>query len=281
VPFLINEDSMIFVAPTKRCIPEPSTRSADIRHLPLQSRLPDGLDLEIIVPAYNEESRILLTLLALGRQLRDMPIAAGLRVVDNGSCDRTSEIVDQARDIGVPVAVSGCSRRGKGAAVASGMVTSAARWVGFCDADLATNPGAISDAVRLLEEGWQVVVGSRRCAQARVLTQQPLVRRLGSSVFHWATRRYTGGISDTQCGFKFFDGLVASVLFSGTELEGFAFDVEVLARAHALGVRTVELPVEWRDRAGSTFAPMRDGARVAGDLWRLRRIAPAWAQVAP
>jgi dolichyl-phosphate beta-glucosyltransferase len=270
---------MIFAAPTKRCIPEPSTPSADIRHLPVQSRLPDGLDLEIIVPAYNEESRILLTLLALGRQLRDMPIAAGLRVVDNGSCDRTAEIVDQARDIGIPVAVSGCSRQGKGAAVARGMVTSTARWVGFCDADLATDPGAISGAVRLLDEGWLVVVGSRRCAQARILTRQPLVRRLGSSAFHHATRRYTGGISDTQCGFKFFNGLVASVLFSGTALDGFAFDVEILARAYALGLSTIELPVEWRDQPGSTFAPVRDGVRVANDLWRLRRASTDWAQV--
>ncbi|MEU8235250.1 glycosyltransferase [Actinoplanes sp. NPDC048967] len=270
---------MTSASPTKPATPEPFTRSADLRCLPLRPRLPDGLDLEIVVPAYNEERRIRPTLLALGRQLRDMPIAAGLRVVDNGSCDRTAEIVDQAGDIGVPVAVSGCSRPGKGAAVARGMVTSSARWVGFCDADLATDPGAIADAVRLLERGWQVVVGSRRCAQARVVARQPLVRRLGSSAFHRVTRRYTGGISDTQCGFKFFDGLVASVLFGGIELDGFAFDVEVLARAHAMGLSMVELPVEWRDQPGSTFAPVRDGVRVAGDLWRLRRISPAWTQV--
>lgn len=271
---------MTVATPTKPAIVSPFARVGDIPQFPVRSQLPDGLDLEIVVPAYNEERRILPTLLALGQQLRDMPIAAGLRVIDNGSSDRTAEIVDEAWGIGVPVAVAGCSQQGKGAAVARGMVTSTARWVGFCDADLATGPGAVADAVHLLEQGWQVVVGSRRCPQARVLTRQPLVRRLGSSAFHRATRRYTGGISDSQCGFKFFDGAVASTLFRGTALKNFAFDVEVLARARVMGLSMIELPVEWRDQPGSTFAPVRDGVRVAGDLWRLRRISPAWTQAA-
>jgi dolichyl-phosphate beta-glucosyltransferase len=234
--------------------------------------LPEGLDLELIVPAYNEELRIAPTLRALSEQLFAMPISAGIRVIDNGSSDRTAEIVDQLGSGRVPIAVNGCSRRGKGAAVSRGMLTSTARWVGFCDADLATAPSAIDEAVALLAAGWEVVIGSRRSASSLVTTRQPMVRRVGGTAFRRVSRRYVGDISDTQCGFKFFEGAAARRLFSDMSLTGFAFDLEVVAKARAMRLAMIELGVEWNDQEGSTFSPLRDGVKVAQELWRLHRI---------
>jgi dolichyl-phosphate beta-glucosyltransferase len=232
---------------------------------------PVRLDLEIVIPTYNEERRIARTVAALTGHLARMPLTAGLRVVDNGSVDATAAVIDGLPTGDVPVAVTGCSRPGKGAAISRGMTTARARWVGFCDADLPISPAALDDAVRLLEGGWQVVIGSRRCPGGRIEIAQPPLRRLGGAGFRALTRRYAGPVADTQCGFKFFDAESARQLFTETRLHGFAFDLEILARAHALGLRTTEFAVSWADQAESTFRPLTDGARVAAEVWRLRR----------
>jgi glycosyltransferase involved in cell wall biosynthesis len=231
-------------------------------------------ELEILIPAYNEERRLSETLVALARHLHRRGIDGALRVIDNGSSDRTTELVDRAAASGIPVTVTGCSRRGKGAAVARGMLTSVARWVGFCDADLATPAEAIDDALDRLRAGYQVVIGSRRCEGARFELRQPLVRRVGGSGFRMLTRRYSGPVADTQCGFKFFETDAARAVFSQVRLSGFAFDLEVVARARALGLSLVEIPVAWRDQEGSTFRPLTDGRRVVHELWRLHREIP-------
>ncbi|MEU7163980.1 glycosyltransferase [Streptomyces morookaense] len=231
-------------------------------------------DLELLIPAYNEERRLAPTVTALAEQLRTLPLTAALRVIDNGSSDRTAECVDRLAASGIPVTVTGCSRRGKGAAVARGMVTTRARWAGFCDADLATPAAAIGDALALLQDGWQVVLGSRRCAGARMPVRQPALRRLGGAGFRLLTRRLSGPVTDTQCGFKFFEAEAARRVFADIRTTGFAFDLEVIARARVFGLTLTEFPVVWSDQEGSSFRPFADGRRVAGELWRLHRTLP-------
>jgi hypothetical protein len=104
-----------------------------------------------------------------------------------------------------------------------------------------------------------------------VTTRQPLVRRIGGTAFRQVSRRYVGDLTDTQCGFKFFDGLTARRLFSTVTLTGFAFDLEVVAKARGMGLSITELGVEWSDVSGSKFAPLRDGVDVARELWMLHR----------
>ncbi len=232
-------------------------------------------DLEVIVPALNEEGRIGTTIDAIARQLEKMDVAhAKLRVIDNGSSDRTAEVVD---DVGashdtIDITVEGCARRGKGSAVVHGMLTSQASRIGFCDADLATPATAILDAVEQLDHGWPVVIGSRHLATSRRLIEQPLMRRLGGGGFRMMTKALAGDLDlvDTQCGFKFFGRDAAHEIFSRTELGGFAFDVEVLTRARELGYPIKEIPVEWTDKGGSTFRPVKHGSEVTRDLLRLR-----------
>ncbi|MEU4245032.1 glycosyltransferase [Actinoplanes sp. NPDC026619] len=231
-------------------------------------------ELELLIPAFNEERRLSDTLTALARHLLRSGINGTIRVIDNGSSDRTAEVVDRAAAAGLPVTITGCSRRGKGAAVTRGMLTSTARWVGFCDADLATPAEAIDDALDQLRAGQQVVIGSRRCEGAQLELRQPLVRRVGGTGFRMLTRRYSGPVADTQCGFKFFEATAARAVFADIRLAGFAFDLEVVARARSLGLSMVEIPVAWRDQEGSTFRPLADGRRVARELWRLHRDIP-------
>lgn len=232
----------------------------------------DGVELELVIPAFNEETRIGATVLAMADRLEGLDVDAAIRVVDNGSTDRTAEAVDAvAASSPVPVALQACALQGKGAAVARGVVTSSARWVGFCDADLATPAEAVDDAVHYLRQGWPVVIGSRHAEGAQMAEHQPVLRRLGGGVFRRLARGVVGELSDTQCGFKFFDGEVARRIFARCTLEGFAFDVEVLAAAHELGLAVKELPVSWSHQEGSTFRPLRDGIAAARELWHLHR----------
>jgi hypothetical protein len=79
--------------------------------------------------------------------------------------------------------------------------------------------------------------------------------------------------TDTQCGFKAFDGPIAKLLFHGSQVDRFAFDVEVMDLAARLKLRTVEVPVRWTDIPGSHVRPVHDGFQMLGDvaLMRLHR----------
>ena len=105
--------------------------------------------------------------------------------------------------------------------------------------------------IELLRAGWEVVVGSRRCAGAGYAVSQSATRRLGSAAFRAFASKLTGPVSDTQCGFKLFAGPVAKVLFESTTLNGFTFDVELLARALEADFQMIELPIRWSDCDGS------------------------------
>ncbi|MFI7546854.1 dolichyl-phosphate beta-glucosyltransferase [Actinoplanes sp. NPDC049599] len=230
------------------------------------------VDLEVVIPAFDEEERLGATLRATAEVLWSQPWSSRIVVVDNGSTDRTSEVADDVAGR-VPVLVIGCSRRGKGAAVRRGVLTSPARWVGYCDADAATPAKLIAPAVDLLIAGHPIVIGSRYCAGGRVMVRQSLLRRLGGRGFRTLSRRLVGDLTDTQCGFKFFDGDLARRLFAESRTTGFAFDLELLALAHSAHLPVVELPVDWYDRRGSTLRSVRDGIRAYRELRGLRMIA--------
>lgn len=232
------------------------------------------VELELIVPAFNEEHRLPATLAATLDHLARRPWTSAVVVVDNDSCDATRDVVarfEAARgpDRPSPVYVLGCSERGKGAAVRRGIATSAARYIGFIDADNATPIGTLDAVMARLEEGYGSVIGSRRAPGARYEVRQSQLRQGGGWVFRRLARRAVPGVADTQCGFKFFDGPAVRAVLGGCHVDGFAFDVELLARLVRTGRQVVEVPVAWSDVPGSTFSPRRDGLRSLTDLLRI------------
>lgn len=230
---------------------------------------PPPVDLDIVVPAFNEEARLGATLRAMTEHTATLPISVQITVVDNGSVDRSADVVDEASAGGpanTVVRLIGCSRQGKGAAVRRGLLASTARWRGFCDADLSTPPRLLTDVISELRRGAPVVIGSRRAPGAGYEVSQPLVRRLGSSTFRLMTRGLVNGIADTQCGFKFFSAEAAEGIFARVTATGFAFDVEVLAIAAHLGLPVVEVPVRWTDQAGSSFHVWTHGRQIVSEV---------------
>lgn len=235
---------------------------------------------EIVVPAYNEATRLPGTLWVLSMKLRQLPVPAAVVVVDNGSTDATAAIVRGWPRSILPVRLVECADRGKGAAVRAGLLETSAAVVGFCDADLATDPAALEQVIRLVQSGHEAVIGSRGHPGSVVQARHSVSRRVGAVAFRAAAGLVVAGVRDTQCGYKFFHGPTARAVASHLCSRGFAFDVELLGRLQRLGGRIVEIPVCWRDVPGSTFSPARDGWRSFREvfhIWSLLRAEVAAA----
>ncbi|SDI78905.1 Glycosyltransferase involved in cell wall bisynthesis [Frankineae bacterium MT45] len=228
-------------------------------------------DLDLIIPALNEAQRIGKTVAAISQQLETSGFASRITVVDNGSVDATAAALDRLH-LATPVRVMSCRTRGKGAAVRAGILQSTARYVGYCDADLSTPVGSIPDALTRLEAGAAVVIGSRRCAGAGYEVPQPFVRRVGSRVFNRASASLVGGLTDTQCGLKLMRGDLGREIFSQMQMEGFAFDVELIARLLRRDTDVHELPIRWSNDEASTFNVVSDGVRAFQDVFLVRRM---------
>jgi len=234
--------------------------------------------LEIVVPARNEHRRLPAGLARLCAAAATLPPGVAVIVVDSASTDDTSEIARHWPPGDVRVSLVRSSEPGKGAAVRAGVLATSARYVGFCDADMATDPAAIPVAVAFLRAGYPVVLGSRSHPQSEVEDRHTVIRRVGATAFRAATRVLVPGVADTQCGFKFFDGAIVRAAAARLRVTGFAFDVELIARCMQLGATPVEIPVRWRDVGGSTFSIWRHSASSFAELavaWRALRLRPA------
>nr|MDT0659135.1 glycosyltransferase [Micromonospora sp. DSM 115978] len=228
------------------------------------------VDLELVVPAFNEATRLPATLAEVTGFLAGQHWRSRVVVVDNGSTDDTATIVD-ARDWDAEVVVLGCSRPGKGAAVRRGIAGSEARFVGFIDADLSTPVPTLTRAVAELEAGAAAAIASRHAPGARLAHPQPATRRIGGAVFRALARQLVPGVHDTQCGFKVFDRVAVQWALKRCQVSGFAFDVELLRQIRSAGGRIAEVPIIWTDDERSTFRPLRDGRAAFADLYRLYR----------
>jgi dolichyl-phosphate beta-glucosyltransferase len=228
-------------------------------------------DIEILIPAKNEARRLPHALFRMIRYLEQQPYSSALAVIDNGSADRTVNLVKRLGTGRVPIHLVGCAERGKGAAVRRGVLTTSARYVGYMDADLATPIETLDFIVPLLNGGYDAVIGSRHIGGATLAEPQPGSRILGGAVFRFLVQRILPGIEDSQCGCKFFTAETARTAIRDLRVTGFAFDVELLRAVLALDVNIVEIPVVWSDQEGSTMNGLRDGVKAAADVFRLAR----------
>lgn len=234
--------------------------------------------MQLIVPAYNEETRLPATLRALrayalsSTEMPSPPLE--VIVVDNGSTDRTAEVARGLDSALMPIRVLHCDERGKGAAVRAGMAATTADIVGFMDADGATGLGAFADAAVLLAGGADVVIGSRGLEESQTEARHNKLRHIGAAAYRRSAALLVPGVRDTQCGFKILRGDLARDVFAACSTNGFSFDVELLTRCQTLGARIEELAVSWVDVPGSTFSPLRHGLRSFSELvsiaWRVR-----------
>ena len=232
-------------------------------------------DLSIVIPAYNESGRLPATLRSILEWLPTQPRAVEIIVVDDGSTDDTSAVVrgfgDQDRRVKL---IRLPQNRGKGYAVRTGVVNASGRRILFNDADGATPIQEVDRLERALDLGAMIAIGSRAIKSRGTQVRTTPFRRFAGRVFHQFVRHLTvSGIVDTQCGFKLFDAPIAHDLFSRMRMNGFSFDVELLLMAQRRRYRIAEVPVNWTHQPGSRIDVVRDGLKMAGDLFRIRANA--------
>jgi dolichyl-phosphate beta-glucosyltransferase len=251
------------------------------RSLPSSGRPTTALRLSVVVPAYNEAHR-----LVDGFERFRSAIQAGavdvacteVIVVDDGSNDDTA---GRARTLLADLPHHRIIRlpfnQGKGAAIRAGISAARGAVTAYMDADMAIDPRAIPLLLDRLAT-TEAAIGSRSLPDSMVESRY-MIRLLMGRLFN---RLVTAGTDldflDTQCGFKAFRTEAARLLFHLVPIDRFAFDVEVLACAHRLGLAIAEVPVQWKHVPGSSVQPLHDSITMLADVYSsrlgLRRPSP-------
>ncbi len=239
----------------------------------------DAIYLSVVIPAYNEQERIADTLYRVKDYLSEQDYKSEIIIVDDGSGDWTTEVVktidiygEEMKDQKVSAIMENVKNVGKGFSVARGIIKAQGTYILFSDADLSTPIEEIEKFLPVLEDGCDVVIGSRRLKESEV-EKKPFYRDLMSATFNAVVSLFAiSGIRDTQCGFKAFRRKAGHEIAKQQKLFGFSFDVEQLYLANRLGYCIKEIPVKWQHMEGSTVSPIRDSIKMFADVMRIRLV---------
>ena len=240
------------------------------------------LYLSIVIPAYNEEQNIRQSLAKVFEFLNTKDYPFEVIVVDDGSTDKTVEIIEEFFGERTELKLIKNPHKGKGFTVRTGVLAAKGEYVLFADADLAT---PIEEADRLLmwlkDHDFSVAIASREGFGAQRV-KEPYYRHLMGRGFNFLVQLLVlSGIEDSQCGFKMFTREAAREIFSRLYIYGErvqkinraylgAFDVEVLFLARKLGYKIKEVPVTWRYVKTQRLDPLRDSIRMFWDIVGVR-----------
>ena len=246
--------------------------------------------LSLIIPAYNEATRIAGTIGEAVAWLTSQTFDTELIVVDDGSDDTTADQAERALSQLGHGRMLRITHGGKAAAVRAGMLAATCEQIAFSDADLATPLPYLTELRAAVAGGCDIAIGSREGAGARRFGE-PTYRHLMGRVFNGLVRLLlVPGVHDTQCGFKLFRTGVARDLLSrsrlyrdaGQVISGprvTAFDVELLTIARLNGYRICPVPVVWSYGEGSKVRPARDtwhNVRDLLDVWIAAKRGRYW-----
>jgi len=234
--------------------------------------------LSIIVPAYNEGTRLRKSLRSIVSYLDEYAAESELIVVDDGSTDNTAnaarEELATSKTVRTSV-ISYQSNLGKGRAVRLGLLASRSDIALFMDADLSTPITEVPKLIDPISSGeCDLTFGSRAIDRSLIGIHQPWRREQGGRVFNLLVRLATGlPFWDTQCGFKAFRMSVCRPLIEGATIDRFGFDVELLYVAHRAGLRLREIPVRWDHAEGSKVNVASDSLKMLSEVGRIRQQA--------
>ncbi|MDD2598063.1 MAG: glycosyltransferase family 2 protein [Kiritimatiellae bacterium] len=228
------------------------------------------LHLSIILPVYREARRLKDSLATVAAFVTSVEGGAEAIFVNDGSPDQSAEMISQymAEHPQLPMQlISLPHNQGKGAAVKKGVLAARGDLILMSDTDLSSPLEDYRLLLAGVEQGADIVCGSRAIAGADIGENPPLLRRFLSRLFNVLVRAAgVHGIQDTQCGFKLFKAKPAKMIFERMCIQGFAFDVEMIARAQASGFKVMEVPVRWDYSGHSTVRVFTHGSRMLLDV---------------
>jgi dolichyl-phosphate beta-glucosyltransferase len=232
-------------------------------------------EFSLIIPAFNEELRIIKSLETLQAYIQKSSALFEIIFVDDGSTDNTVNVVTKFCDKhSLPIQIkSHITNIGKGVAVQTGFSLAKSSWVIITDADLST---PLEEIEKLLsyKNAFPIVIGSRALDRSLIEDPQPFYRDFMGRAFNWLVQLLLlPGIKDTQCGFKAFNKPLTKQIFDTLATPGFAFDVEVLYKAKLQGLAVKEVPVRWHNVLGSRVSPIKDSLSMFFSILRIRFFA--------
>jgi dolichyl-phosphate beta-glucosyltransferase len=228
-------------------------------------------DLSIVIPSYNEELRLPVTLSRIAAYVGSSNREVEVIVVDDGSRDRTISVAESFRNkIPSLRVVSNGENRGKGYSVRHGMREARGGIVLFTDADLSA---PIEELEKLLPamENHDVAIGSRAVDRSLITVHESRFREFAGIIFNKIVRLILRlPFVDTQCGFKLFRREACRIIFDQQRIERFGFDPELLYLARHHGLRAVEIPVRWGHSPATKVNMLRDSVQMFLDVFLIR-----------
>ena len=237
------------------------------------------MEISIVIPAFNEAGKIGRDVEAASTFLRENGFGGEVIIVDDGSSDDTA---GEARRTGVAppirkIVLRQESNSGKGAAIRRGILESRGEVVLYADSGTCVPYANALPVIKKISAGeLDMGLASRRLKGTVIRRDQPLRRRVISRLFHRAAVLVAGlprWITDSQCGFKVYQGKAARELFAGLSTPGFLFELEFILKALRRGYRLEEFPVEWTCDLDSRLKPGSQAGRVLKELFRVRSLA--------
>jgi len=213
--------------------------------------------LSVIIPAYKEGERIGHNLLEIEKFLSEKDYDYEIIVVVDGSPDNTAEVArnysDQVKNLRV---IDNKENHGKGYVVRQGLLEARGKYCVFLDADGSTSITHLDKFLPEFENGYDVVIGSRKIEGAYIQVHQPKYREVMGEGGNWLIRIVLGlwRYPDTQCGFKMLSGKAAQEVASRMVVDRFGFDFELVILAEKLGFKVKQMPVRWLNEEGSTVS---------------------------
>jgi glycosyltransferase involved in cell wall biosynthesis len=224
------------------------------------------MKISLVIPAWNERGRIERTVQGIERLRQEFPGEIEVLLVDDGSEDGTAEAAEL-----LGLRVLRCPHRGKGAAIRAGMLAVQGDYRLQADADWSMPPEQFLRMLPPRLQDFDLAYATREHIDSR-RHGEPLWRHLLGRAWNRVVQGLVlPGIEDSQCGFKCFRGEVVEGLFRGCQEDGWAADVEVLARAGQQGLRLVEIPIDWTYDPDSRVRLLRDVPAMLGTALRIRR----------
>lgn len=226
----------------------------------------------IVLPAFNESSRIGPSLEKALAFVRQQHWNVEIIVVNDGSRDDTAAIVRRMMlDAPEIRLLENPGNRGKGYSVRNGMLNARGNILLFSDADFSS---PIQESIKLIDaigKGADVAFGSRWLLAESQTKRQSLLRQFVGRAYNLLLRLILGlPYKDTQCGFKACTRRAAEIIFTRQQIEGWGFDPELLFIAGKFGLRMAEVSVAWADDERSKINPIIDGVKMFRELLTIR-----------
>ena len=239
----------------------------------VKDMLPKRVELSVLLPMYNEATRIERCVKDVERAVKQFSKSYEIIIAEDGSNDGTEAIAARLVKCNSTLRLLHSDvRLGKGRAIRYAFRIAMGDIIVFLDTDLATDLEYLPRIVKVATQNRGMVIGSRHISGSNV--SSPVSRKLFSLAYNLLVRMlFHDGVYDHQCGFKAMDRELVEMLKDRIEANGFLFDTEMIVRARQLGYRITEIGVKWsepREKGESKVTPFRDALKMALGLLKLR-----------